>query len=144
MNHMEKFDVHMVLSVVMGHSDAPAVHAQNAIICGSPEIKKIADGEFDLKKSLNRLFVKVLDQCLDASGLSQWHENTEQAEKVKELKSHDTAYSAASKYIKNLFAGYPWFPNTVPWTHLLSLLVHHCMHIIGWPIEAECPAPHPQ
>jgi hypothetical protein len=144
MMHMSKFDVHTMLFVVAGRPDAYAAHAQNAIIFGSPEIKKIAEGEFNLKNSLNDLFVKVMHERLDGSGLSKWHEDTEKVEKAKELRSRDTAYSAASKYLKNLFVDHVWFPSTVPWTRLLPLLAHHHVRIIGWPLEAECPAPHPQ
>ncbi|KAF9504326.1 hypothetical protein BS47DRAFT_1368867, partial [Hydnum rufescens UP504] len=62
------------------------------------------------------------------------------------LKRHDSAYSAASKYIKNLFTSnsYTWFPSIVPWVWFLSLLVQYHIRIIGWPLETECPAPHPQ
>jgi hypothetical protein len=123
---------------------AHVANAQNAVICRSPEIEKIAEGEFNLEKCLNDLFVKVLHQHLNGHGLLKWHEETEKAEKAKELKSHDTAYSATSKYIRNLFVDHVWFPNTVPWTCLLFLLAQNHVHIVGWPLEAECPAPHPQ
>ncbi|KAF9504496.1 hypothetical protein BS47DRAFT_1368742 [Hydnum rufescens UP504] len=141
MAHMAKFDVHTILFVVAGQAGAHAAHAQNAVICGSPEIEKIANGEFNLDKCLNDLFVKVLHQCLNRRGLLKWHEETEKAEKAKELKSRDAAYSAASKYIRNLFVDHAWFPNTVPWTHLLFMLAQHHVCIVGWPLEAECPAP---
>ncbi|KAF9505725.1 hypothetical protein BS47DRAFT_1400154 [Hydnum rufescens UP504] len=141
---MAKFDVHTILFVVAGQAGAHAAHAQNAVICGSPEIKKIANGKFNLDKCLNDLFVKVLHQCLNGCGLLKWHEETKKAEKAKELKSRDAAYSATSKYIRNLFVDHAWFPNTVPWTHLLFMLAQHHVCIVGWPLEAECPAPHPR
>ncbi|KAF9510382.1 hypothetical protein BS47DRAFT_1364585 [Hydnum rufescens UP504] len=144
MVHMAKFDVHTILFVVAGQAGTHAAHAQNAVICGSPEIKKIANGKFNLDKCLNDLFVKVLHQCLNRCGLLKWHEETKKAEKAKELKSRDAAYSAALKYIRNLFVDHAWFPNTVPWTCLLFMLAQHHVHIVGWPLEAECPAPHPR
>ncbi|KAF9516800.1 hypothetical protein BS47DRAFT_1360030 [Hydnum rufescens UP504] len=125
MVHMAKFDVHTILFVVAGQAGAHAAHAQNAVICGSPEIEKIANGKFNLDKCLNDLFFKVLHQCLNRCGLLKWHEETKKAEKAKELKSHDAAYSATSKYIRNLFVDHAWFPNTVPWTHLLFMLAQH-------------------
>ncbi|KAF9514337.1 hypothetical protein BS47DRAFT_1361844 [Hydnum rufescens UP504] len=135
MAHMAKFDVHTILFVVAGQAGTHVAHAQNAVICGSPEIEKIANGKFNLDKCLNDLFVKVLHQCLNGCGLLKWHEETKKAEKAKELKSHDAAYSAASKYIRNLFVDHAWFPNTVPWTCLLFMLAQH--HVKSWNSEDE-------
>ncbi|KAF9503648.1 hypothetical protein BS47DRAFT_1369376 [Hydnum rufescens UP504] len=99
MSHMGTFDVHSMLFIVCGHADAYAAHVQNAILCSSPEIQRLAKEEFNLKKILDDLFVKVLTQLLDVRGLSKWHQETEKKWKEDELRSHDSAYSAASKYL---------------------------------------------
>jgi hypothetical protein len=145
MSHMSTFDVHCVTFIMCGRPDAYAAHAQNAILCSSAEIEQLAEQEFDLKKSLNELFVKVLRQRLDTSGLSKWHQETEKKHQEQELRTRDSAYSAASKHLKNLFVsnGHTWFPVTVPWVRLLALLRQHRVRIVGWPLESECPAPHP-
>ena len=145
MVHMSKFDVHTVMFMMCGRPDAHAAHAQNAVICSSPEIEKLIESGFNLKKSLNDLFVNVLHRQLDATGLSKWHANAEKKEQQNELRTRDSAYSAASKYLKNMFhsGGHAWFPVSVPWTRLLALLQQHRVNIVGWPPEEECPAPHP-
>jgi hypothetical protein len=146
MAHMSKFDIHTIMIMVCGRPNAHAAHAQNAIICSSPEIESLIEGGFNLQKSLDELFVKVLHRRLDRSGLAKWHQEAEKKERDNELKRRDLAYSAASKYIKNLFAfhGYTWFPSTVPWARFLSLLVQYHIRVVGWPLETECPAPHPR
>ncbi|KAF9503954.1 hypothetical protein BS47DRAFT_1369154 [Hydnum rufescens UP504] len=82
MGHMSNFDIHTIMILVCRCPNAHAAHAQNAIIHSSPKIESLIEGGFNLQKSLDELFVKVLHQQLD--------------------------------------------PN-----------------IIGWPLESECPAPHP-
>ncbi|KAF9503127.1 hypothetical protein BS47DRAFT_1369773 [Hydnum rufescens UP504] len=146
MGHMSKFDIHTIMIMVCGHPNAHAAHAQNAIICSSPEIESLIEGSFNLQKSLDELFMKVLHRRLDQSSLAKWHQEAEKKECNNELKRCDSAYSAASKYIKNLFTSnsYTWFPSIVPWVWFLSLLVQYCIRIIGWPLETECPAPHLQ
>ncbi|KAF9514975.1 hypothetical protein BS47DRAFT_1361378 [Hydnum rufescens UP504] len=146
MGHMSKFDIHTIMIMVCGCPNAHAAHAQNAIICSSPEIESLIEGSFNLQKSLDELFVKVLHQRLDRSSLAKWHQEAEKKEHDNELKQHDSAYSMASKYIKNLFTSnsYTWFPSIVPWVRFLSLLVQYRICIIGWPLETECPAPHPR
>ena len=89
MGHMSKFDIHTVLFMVCGCPNAHTAHAQNAIICSSPEIKSLVKTGFNLQKSLNDLFVKVLHRRLDASGLSKWHEDAEKTERANELKRRD-------------------------------------------------------
>ncbi|KAF9505127.1 hypothetical protein BS47DRAFT_1400683 [Hydnum rufescens UP504] len=146
MGHMSKFDIHTIMIMVCGRPNAHAAHAQNAIICSSPEIESLIEGGFNLQKSLDELFVKVLHRRLDRSSLAKWHQEAEKKERDNELKRRDSAYSAASKYIKNLFTSnsYTWFPSIVPWVRFLSLLVQYRIRIIGWPLETECPAPHPR
>ncbi|KAF9506799.1 hypothetical protein BS47DRAFT_1367083 [Hydnum rufescens UP504] len=75
----------------------------------------MAEEEFNLKKTLDDLFVKVLTQWLDARGLSKWHQETEKKQQEDELRSHNSAYSATSKYLQNLFIenGHTWFPALV-------------------------------
>ncbi|KAF9506522.1 hypothetical protein BS47DRAFT_1367308 [Hydnum rufescens UP504] len=145
MSHMGTFDVHSISFIVCGCADAYAAHAQNAILCSSPEIQRLAEEEFNLKKTLDDLFVKVLAQRLDARGLSKWHQETEKKWQEDELRSHDSAYSATSKYLRNLFIenGHTWFPALVPWVQILGLLRRNRIRIVGWPCEDECPAPHP-
>ncbi|KAF9513149.1 hypothetical protein BS47DRAFT_1362605 [Hydnum rufescens UP504] len=145
MSHMGTFDVHSISFIVCGRADAYAAHAQNAILCSSPEIQRLAEEEFNLKKTLDDLFVKVLAQRLDARGLSKWHQETEKKRQEDELRSRDSAYSAASKYLRNLFIenGHTWFPASVPWVRILGLLRRNRIRIVGWPCEDECPAPHP-
>ncbi|KAF9505464.1 hypothetical protein BS47DRAFT_1368047 [Hydnum rufescens UP504] len=97
------------------------------ILFGSSEIQQLAEKQFNLKKSLEELF---------------------QAEKVwreHELKTRDSAYSATSKYLRNLFIsnGHAWFPVSIPWVRLLALLHRHRIRFVGWLLEEECPAPHP-
>ncbi|KAF9509900.1 hypothetical protein BS47DRAFT_1396432 [Hydnum rufescens UP504] len=146
MGHMSKFDIHTIMIMVCGCPNAHAAHAQNAIICSSPEIESLIEGGFNLQKSLNELFVKVLHWQLDRSSLAKWHQEAEKKERNNKLKCRDSAYSAASKYIKNLFTSnsYTWFPSIIPWVWFLSLLVQYRIRIIGWPLETECPAPHPR
>ncbi|KAF9520116.1 hypothetical protein BS47DRAFT_1387463 [Hydnum rufescens UP504] len=124
MSHMGTFDVHSISFIVCGHANAYTAHAQNAILCSSPEIQQLAKEEFNLKKTLDDLFVKVLAQQLDARGLSKWHQETEKKWQEDELRSHDSAYSATSKYLRNLFIenGHTWFPASVPWVQILGLL----------------------
>ncbi|KAF9508879.1 hypothetical protein BS47DRAFT_1365642 [Hydnum rufescens UP504] len=144
MGHMSKFNIHTIMIMVCGCPNAHAAHAQNAIICSSPEIESLIEGGFNLQKSLDELFMKVLHQQLDQSSLAKWHQEAEKKERDNELKRRDSAYSVALKYIKNLFTSnsYTWFPSIVPWVQFLSLLVQYCIHIIGWPLATECPAPH--
>ncbi|KAF9504619.1 hypothetical protein BS47DRAFT_1401227 [Hydnum rufescens UP504] len=59
MGHMSKFDIHTIMIMVCGRPNAHAAHAQNAIICSSPEIESLIEGGFNLQKSLDELFVKV-------------------------------------------------------------------------------------
>ena len=145
MLHMSTFDVHSILFITCGHPEAFAAHIQNAVLFSSAEIEHIAEQEFNLKKSLNELFVSVLHQWMDATGLSKWHQDTEKKQQEQELQSHDSAYSTALKYLRGLFTshGHTWFPVSVPWVHLLALLCQHRVCIVGWPPENECPAPHP-
>ncbi|KAF9504460.1 hypothetical protein BS47DRAFT_1368780 [Hydnum rufescens UP504] len=110
MGHMSKFDIHTIMIVVCGRPNAHAAHAQNAIICSSPKIESLIKGSFNLQKSLDELFVKVLHQQLNQSSLAKWHQEAEN-------KEHDNE---------------------------LNLLVQYHICIIGWPLETECPAPHPQ
>ncbi|KAF9505614.1 hypothetical protein BS47DRAFT_1367939 [Hydnum rufescens UP504] len=133
MSHMGTFNVHSISFIVCGRADAYAAHAQNAILCSSPEIQRLAKEEFNLKKTLDDLFVKVLAQQLDVRGLSKWHQETEKKWQEDELRSRDSAYSAASKYLRNLFIenGHTWFPASVPWVRILGLLRRN--HIrISW------------
>jgi len=118
---------------------------QNAILFGSPEIQQLAEKQFNLKKSLQELFIKLMNERLDATGISKWHEEAEKEWREQELKTRDSAYSAASKYLRTLFIsnGHTWFPVSIPWVQLLSLLHQHHVHLVGWPLEEECPAPHP-
>ncbi|KAF9504016.1 hypothetical protein BS47DRAFT_1401847 [Hydnum rufescens UP504] len=124
MSHMGTFNVHSISFIVCGCANAYAAHAQNAILCSSPEIQQLAEEEFNLKKTLDDLFVKVLTQQLDARGLSKWHQETEKKWQEDELRSRDSAYSATSKYLRNLFIenGHTWFPASVPWVRILGLL----------------------
>ncbi|KAF9510206.1 hypothetical protein BS47DRAFT_1364746 [Hydnum rufescens UP504] len=103
MLHMGTFNVHSISFIVCGHADAYAAHVQNAIICSSPEIQQLAEEEFNLKKTLDDLFVKVLAQWLDVRGLSKWHQETEKKQQEDELRSCNSAYSATSKYLQNFF-----------------------------------------
>ncbi|KAF9503351.1 hypothetical protein BS47DRAFT_1369595 [Hydnum rufescens UP504] len=100
--------------------------------------KKIlmAEEEFNLKKTLDDLFVKVLTQWLDVRGLSKWHQETEKKWQEDELRSHDYAYSAASKYLQNLFIenGHTLFPASVPWVGLVKMNVQP--HIRPTPTRA--------
>ncbi|KAF9508615.1 hypothetical protein BS47DRAFT_1397694 [Hydnum rufescens UP504] len=142
MSHMGTFDVHSISFIVCGHADAYAVHVQNAILCSSPEIQRLAEEEFNLKKTLDDLFVKVLAQWLDARGLSKWHQETEKKRQEDELRSRDSAYSAASKYLRNLFIenGHTWFPASVPWSWeggQWRLLVSEFHKGKGCPIKLE-------
>ena len=145
MSHMSKFDIHTVVFMLCGRPDAHAAHAQNAIVCSSSEIEQLIETGIDLKRSLNDLFVKVLHQRLDASGLSKWHADREKKEQRNELRTRDSAYSAASKYLRDLFCsgGHTWFPAFVPWVRFLALLRQHRVRIVGWPLEDECPASNP-
>ncbi|KAF9503695.1 hypothetical protein BS47DRAFT_1369344 [Hydnum rufescens UP504] len=143
--HMATFDAHVVAFVVCSRPDAYAAHAQNAILFGSSEIQQLAKKQFNLKKSLEELFVKLMNERLDATGISKWHEEAEKVRREHELKTRDSAYSATSKYLRNLFIsnGHAWFPVSVPWVRLLALLRRHRICFVGWPLEEECPAPHP-
>ncbi|KAF9509274.1 hypothetical protein BS47DRAFT_1365385 [Hydnum rufescens UP504] len=85
MSHMGTFDVHSISFIVCGCADAYTAHAQNAILCSSPEIQRLAEEEFNLKKTLDDLFVKVLTQWLDARGLSKWHQETEKKKKERDV-----------------------------------------------------------
>ncbi|KAF9508606.1 hypothetical protein BS47DRAFT_1415823 [Hydnum rufescens UP504] len=124
--HMATFDAHVVAFVVCSRPDAYAAHVQNAILFGSSEIQQLAEKQFNLKKSLEELFVELMNEQLDATGISKWHEEAE-------------------KYLRNLFIsnGHAWFPVSVPWVQLLALLCWHHIRFIGWLLEEECPAPHP-
>ncbi|KAF9513354.1 hypothetical protein BS47DRAFT_1362545 [Hydnum rufescens UP504] len=149
MSHMGTFDVHSISFIVCGRADAYAAHVQNAILCSSPEIQQLAEEEFNLKKTLDDLFVKVLAQRLDVRGLSKWHQETEKKQQEDELRSRDSAYSAASKYLRNLFIenGHTWFPASVPWVGLVKmnsweggqwcLLVSEFHKGKGFPIKLE-------
>ncbi|KAF9516425.1 hypothetical protein BS47DRAFT_1360276 [Hydnum rufescens UP504] len=142
MSHMGTFDVHSILFIVCGHADAYAAHAQNAILCSSPEIQQLAEEEFNLKKTLDDLFVKVLTQQLDARGLSKWHQETEKKWQEDELRSHNSAYSATSKYLQNPFIekGHTWFLALVPWSWeggQWQLLVSKFHKGKGCPIKLE-------
>ncbi|KAF9508719.1 hypothetical protein BS47DRAFT_1397567 [Hydnum rufescens UP504] len=143
--HMATFDAHVVAFVVCSRPDAYAAHAQNAILFGSSEIQQLAKKQFNLKKSLEELFVKLMNEWLDATGISKWHEEAEKVQREHELKTRDSAYSATSKYLRNLFIsnGHAWFPVSVPWVRLLALLRRHRIRFVGWLLEEECPAPHP-
>ncbi|KAF9505448.1 hypothetical protein BS47DRAFT_1368068 [Hydnum rufescens UP504] len=123
MSHMGTFNVHSISFIVCGHADAYAAHAQNAILCSSPEIQRLAEEEFNLKKTLDDLFVKVLAQRLDARGLSKWHQETEKKWQEDELRSRMILHTLPH-------------PNTCEISSLR-------MDIHGWPCEDECPAPHP-
>jgi hypothetical protein len=65
MAHMSKFDIHTIMIMVCGHPNAHAAHAQNAIICSSPNIESLIKGSFNLQQSLNELFMKVLHRRLN-------------------------------------------------------------------------------
>ncbi|KAF9503051.1 hypothetical protein BS47DRAFT_1369826, partial [Hydnum rufescens UP504] len=110
--------------------------------------KKYFKGEMGhmSKFDIHTIMIMVLHRRLDRSSLAKWHQEAEKKEHDNELKRRDSAYSAASKYIKNLFTSnsYTWFPSIVPWVRFLSLLVQYCIRIIGWPLETEYPAPHPR
>ncbi|KAF9504808.1 hypothetical protein BS47DRAFT_1368534 [Hydnum rufescens UP504] len=67
-SHMGTFNVHSISFIVCGRADAYTAHVQNAILCSSPEIQQLAKEEFNLKKTLDDLFVKVHPQWLDARG----------------------------------------------------------------------------
>ncbi|KAF9503941.1 hypothetical protein BS47DRAFT_1401908 [Hydnum rufescens UP504] len=67
--HMATFDAHVVAFVVCSQPDAYAAHAQNAILFGSSEIQQLAEKQFNLKKSLEELFVKLMNERLDATGI---------------------------------------------------------------------------
>ncbi|KAF9505369.1 hypothetical protein BS47DRAFT_1400451 [Hydnum rufescens UP504] len=75
--HMATFDAHVVAFIVCSWPDAYAAHAQNAILFGSSEIQQLAEKQFNLKKSLEELFVKLMNEWLDATGISKWHEEAE-------------------------------------------------------------------
>ncbi|KAF9504114.1 hypothetical protein BS47DRAFT_1369022 [Hydnum rufescens UP504] len=142
MSHMGPFNVHSISFIVCGRADAYVAHAQNAILCSSPEIQQLAKEEFNLKKTLDDLFVKVLAQWSDVRGLSKWHQETEKKQQEDELRSHDSAYSAASKYLQNLFIenGHTWFPALVPWSWeggQWCLLVSEFHKGKGCPIKLE-------
>ncbi|KAF9514382.1 hypothetical protein BS47DRAFT_1361762 [Hydnum rufescens UP504] len=96
----------------------------------------MAEEEFNLKKTLDDLFVKVLAQRLDARGLSKWHQETEKKWQEDELRSCNSAYSATSKYLQNLFIenGHTWFPASVPWVGLVKMNVQP--HIRPTPTRA--------
>ncbi|KAF9503200.1 hypothetical protein BS47DRAFT_1369718 [Hydnum rufescens UP504] len=96
MGHMSKFNIHTTMIMVCGHPNAHAAHAQNAIICSSPEIESLIEGSFNLQKSLNELFMKVLHRRLNQSSLAKWHQEAEKKEHDNEL-------------------NYTWFPSIVPW-----------------------------
>ncbi|KAF9505490.1 hypothetical protein BS47DRAFT_1368020 [Hydnum rufescens UP504] len=102
MGHMSKFNIHTIMIMVCGRPNAHAAHAQNAIICSSPEIESLIKGSFNLQKSLDELFVKVLHQWLDRSSLAKWHQEAEKKEHDNELKQRDSAYSTASKIHQEL------------------------------------------
>ncbi|KAF9509295.1 hypothetical protein BS47DRAFT_1365344 [Hydnum rufescens UP504] len=106
------------------------------ILFGSSEIQQLAKKQFNLKKSLEELFVKLMNERLDATGILKWHEEAEKVWQEHELKTRDSAYSTTSKYLRNLFIsnGHAWFLVSVPWHHI---------RFIGWLLEEECPAPHP-
>ncbi|KAF9504529.1 hypothetical protein BS47DRAFT_1368721 [Hydnum rufescens UP504] len=110
--HMATFDAHVVAFIVCSQPDAYAAHAQNAILFGSSEIQQLAKKQFNLKKSLEELFIKLMNEQLDATGISKWHEEAEKVRQEHELKTRDSAYSATSKYLRNLFIsnGHAWFP----------------------------------
>ncbi|KAF9505278.1 hypothetical protein BS47DRAFT_1368180 [Hydnum rufescens UP504] len=124
--HMATLNAHVVAFVVCSQPDAYATHAQNAILFGSSEIQQLAKKQFNLKKSLEELFVKLMNEWLDATGILKWHEEAE-------------------KHLRNLFIsnGHAWFPVSIPWVQLHALLCWHHIHFIGWLLEEECPAPHP-
>ncbi|KAF9514362.1 hypothetical protein BS47DRAFT_1361743 [Hydnum rufescens UP504] len=142
--HMATFDAHVVAFIVCSQPDAYAAHAQNAILFGSSEIQQLAEKQFNLKKSLE-LFIKLMNEQLDATGILKWHEEAEKVQQEHELKTRDSAYSVTSKYLRNLFIsnGHAWFLVSIPWVQLLALLCWHHICFIGWPLEEECPAPHP-
>ncbi|KAF9515403.1 hypothetical protein BS47DRAFT_1391574 [Hydnum rufescens UP504] len=125
--------------------DAYAAHATECHPFGSSEIQQLAEKQFNLKKSLEELFVKLMNEQLDATGISKWHEEAEKVWQEHELKTRDLAYSVTSKYLRNLFIsnGHAWFPVSIPWVRLLALLCQHRICFVGWPLEEECPAPHP-
>ncbi|KAF9504583.1 hypothetical protein BS47DRAFT_1368691 [Hydnum rufescens UP504] len=75
--HMATFDAHVVAFIVCSRPDAYAAHAQNAILFGSSEIQQLAEKQFNLKKSLEELFIKLMNERLDATGISKWHEEAE-------------------------------------------------------------------
>ncbi|KAF9514839.1 hypothetical protein BS47DRAFT_1392104 [Hydnum rufescens UP504] len=77
--HMATFDAHVVAFVVCSRPDAYADHAQNAILFGSSEIQQLAEKQFNLKKSLEELFIKLMNEQLDATGISKWHEEAEKS-----------------------------------------------------------------
>ncbi|KAF9520808.1 hypothetical protein BS47DRAFT_1357203 [Hydnum rufescens UP504] len=79
--HMATFDAHVVAFIVCSRPDAYAAHAQNAILFGSSEIQQLAKKQFNLKKSLEELFVKLMNERLDATGILKWNE---EAEKVQD------------------------------------------------------------
>ncbi|KAF9517890.1 hypothetical protein BS47DRAFT_1389592 [Hydnum rufescens UP504] len=115
--HMATFDAHVVAFIVCSRPDAYAAHAQNAILFGSSEIQQLAEKQFNLKKSLEELFIKLMNEQLDATGISKWHEEAEKVWQEHELKTRDSAYSVTSKYLRNLFIsnGHAWFPVSIPW-----------------------------
>ncbi|KAF9504646.1 hypothetical protein BS47DRAFT_1401176 [Hydnum rufescens UP504] len=115
--HMATFDAHVVAFVVCSWPDAYAAHAQNAILFGSSEIQQLAKKQFNLKKSLEEQFIKLINEQLDATGISKWHEEAEKVWQEHELKTRDLAYFVTSKYLRNLFIsnGHAWFLVSVPW-----------------------------
>ncbi|KAF9510190.1 hypothetical protein BS47DRAFT_1364732 [Hydnum rufescens UP504] len=74
---MATFDAHVVTFIVCSQPDAYATHAQNAILFGSSKIQQPAEKQFNLKKSLQELFIKLMNEQLDATGISKWHEEAE-------------------------------------------------------------------
>ena len=109
--HMATFDAHVVAFIVCCRPNAYAAHAQNAILFGSPEIQQLTEKQFNLKKSLQELFIKLMNEQLDATGISKWHGKAEKERQEQELKTQDSAYSVASKYLRTLFIsnGHTWF-----------------------------------
>ncbi|KAF9504815.1 hypothetical protein BS47DRAFT_1368525 [Hydnum rufescens UP504] len=103
--------------------------SKNAIFFGSSEIQQLAKKQFNLKKSLEELFVKLMNEQLDATGISKWHEEAEKVQQEHKLKTRDLATLQPQI--------------SVPWVQLLALLCQHHIHFIGWLLEEECPAPHP-
>ncbi|KAF9506373.1 hypothetical protein BS47DRAFT_1367435 [Hydnum rufescens UP504] len=106
--HMATFDAHVVAFVVCSWPDAYAAHAQNAILFGSSEIQQLAEKQFNLKKSLEELFIKLMNERLDATGISKWHEEAEKVQQEHELKTRDSAYSATSNHTNKSWEGGQW------------------------------------